>query len=236
MKKIKYNGHKYSGVVLCPMYSDTQFILPQHQEFAEVLIKTLLTNRILKLKRNIPIQYKVSSFNEVYGRLTIRYGRRKLKFLFVRISIIYPDIEEICQWNSRAQTLFEEDGIYGMYGLKDESLIKYSIDTVKNSIFYGEDKLPTVIDKAAYLWIRIARYQAFQNGNKRTGLLTGLIFLGMNQFIWKTNKDKNSKLYDISKSIALDKVPHEVLVGYIRENVIFNLKFMRTIYDNIIDR
>ncbi|SPS04243.1 type II toxin-antitoxin system death-on-curing family toxin [Latilactobacillus sakei] len=236
MKKIKYNGHKYCGVVLCPMYNDTKFIKPQHQEFGKILIKTLVNEGVLTLRKNSTFKYQVTAFNNIYGCLTIRYDKRKLKFLFVKLPILYPTIEMVCKWNKQAQRLFEEDGTYGLYGLKDKDLIDYTLDYAENSIYYEVDQLPTVTEKAAYLWERIARFQAFQNGNKRTGLLTGLMFLGVNQFVWGTNKKNiNNELYLMSKAIAVEKIGRNDLTRYIRQNISLDMRLMRATYDTLVD-
>ncbi|WHQ78067.1 Fic family protein [Latilactobacillus curvatus] len=235
MKKIKYNGHKYSGVVLCPMYNGTKFINPQHQEFGYILIKTLLKERILSVRADTKFKYQVTAYNDMYGCLTIRYGKRKLKFLFVKLPILYPTTDMVCKWNKQAQRLFEEDGTYGLYGLKDKSLIDYTLDYAGNSIFFGVDQLPTVTEKAAYIWERIARFQAFQNGNKRTGLLTGIMFLGVNQFVWGNKKNTDNELYKVSKAIAVGKIERNDLVNYIRSNVSFDMRRMRADYDKLVD-
>lgn len=235
MKKIKYNGHKYSGVALCPMYRDTNFIMAQVEEFGNIFIKTLFMDGILKSKKT-RIDYKVTLFNSAYGCLTIRQNRRKLKYLFVKVPILYPTTDMLCAWNVRAQKLFEEDGIYGLYGLKDENLVNYTLEHAEHSISFNEDQLPTVIEKAAYIWERTARFQAFQNGNKRTGLLTGLMFLGMNQFSWLDKKNTNNELYSISKRIAMEKISKEELVEYIKNHVKIDTKFMRVVYEKLIDK
>ncbi len=145
---------------------------------------------------------------------------------------IYPTLNEIINWNETAQKLFEENGIYGFFGLKDPSIIKHLLYIIKNSIVFGEDQFPTVITKAARIWYEIARFQAFNNGNKRTALLATVSFLMNNQLFFNFDDIENT-LYTISKKIASNKYKEKDVQIFIFNNVKVNFDLMNAVFKEL---
>ncbi|OIL77776.1 type II toxin-antitoxin system death-on-curing family toxin, partial [Oenococcus oeni] len=105
-------------------------------------------------------------------------------------------IDNMIDLNNQAETIFTEDGIYG---LKDRNGLD-SVLALMNQETFGRDYYPTIIDKASFLWYTIATKQLFHNGNKRTAFLSALIFLKINFFNLIVNNSE--KLYKISIDIA----------------------------------
>ncbi|MEM1214736.1 MAG: type II toxin-antitoxin system death-on-curing family toxin [Bacteroidota bacterium] len=62
-----------------------------------------------------------------------------------------------------------------------ESSLEYIVEIVKNKIFDNEI-YPSVSDKAAIYMFSIISNHVFQDGNKRTGLEAGLLFLKLNGY------------------------------------------------------
>ena len=145
------------------------------------------------------IQLKFKENDDNIKTIEVRFHQREMSF---------PSVENIVKFNQESQTLFEEKGIYGVTGLKDKGIVETAINNIgKNSVIFGQDQFPTVSQKAAHLWFKLARYQAFNNGNKRTGLLAALNFLENNNYhvdYEKLNLDRNY-FYNISKKIATGK-------------------------------
>lgn len=98
--------------------------------------------------------------------------------------MIYLTTKEIKRINDFGQAITSR-GIKPSYGIKDEKS-KNVLDSltyrVENSIVFGEDTLKTPIDKACKLFIEIATHQWFNNGNKRTAILTAIEFLMLNGY------------------------------------------------------
>jgi len=67
----------------------------------------------------------------------------------------------------------------GLDGMRDIGLLISAIEMPKSTMF-GEDLHESVFDKAAAYIFHIVCNHAFLDGNKRTGLVVGLIFLDMN--------------------------------------------------------
>jgi death-on-curing protein len=70
----------------------------------------------------------------------------------------------------------------GELGIADETQLEAIIDRAQNSKIFGHDPLETVVHKAAFLMHSLLRYHQFVDGQKRTGVSTAFIFLGLNGY------------------------------------------------------
>ena len=68
-----------------------------------------------------------------------------------------------------------------LIGLKDASALDMAVNQPQQEVF-GEELYPTIYDKAAILAINLAKRHPFQNGNKRTALVSMITFLMMNGY------------------------------------------------------
>jgi death-on-curing protein len=76
----------------------------------------------------------------------------------------------------------------GELGIADESQLDAIVDRAKNSRIFGRDVFETVIHKAAFFMHSLLRYHQFADGQKRTGISTAFIFLGLNGYtMWSRN-------------------------------------------------
>lgn len=74
----------------------------------------------------------------------------------------------------------------------NENNLDYLIEMVQSEMF-GEQLYPTLSDKAGLYMYNIIANHIFQDGNKRTGLEAGIVFLRINGF-------------NISASLRLDEI------------------------------
>lgn len=73
----------------------------------------------------------------------------------------------------------------GEPGVRDPGGIPGILDRMRESGVMGTDPFPTIFDKAAYLMHSILVYHPFTDGQKRTGLSSAFIFLGVNgYYLW----------------------------------------------------
>lgn len=124
-----------------------------------------------------------------------------MSLVIIDINPVNFDFEIMVALNQIARDLFEENGVYGV---KFDGQIKY----ILNASLYpplGVDYPMTILERAAFYWVRIATKQAYHNGNKRTALLSALAYLDLNGYIFdeealvhETGKD----MYGISVDIA----------------------------------
>lgn len=171
---------------------------------------------------NEKVEYKIEA-----DRIQLQMGFDIISIQINKREINLPSVEDIVELNKEAQSLFEEEGIYGVTGLKDRGIVETAISNIgKNSVFFGQDQFPTISQKAAHLWFKLARYQAFNNGNKRTGLLATLNFLENNSYhvqYEELNLDKNY-FYAVSKKIADDEWNEKDIQNFILKVCKLNLK------------
>lgn len=104
--------------------------------------------------------------------------------------------------------MFGEDGIYGV---KFEGQLKF----ILNAAMYppvGVDYPMTILERAAFYWIQIARKQAYHNGNKSTALLVMLTYLDANGYElneYSLEKKTAKYTYETTVDIANNKLNEE---------------------------
>jgi death on curing protein len=97
-------------------------------------------------------------------------------------------------------------GFGGRLGNLNLGFVDAAIDRAKHSQVYGQDQHPTIMDKTAAMMHSILRYHPFVDGQKRTGIATAFIFLGMNGWtMW--SRDYRSEVHF---AIEIAKGEHEV--------------------------
>lgn len=161
-----------------------------------------------KISRNIQI-------NE-YLEYVKRDGHNVSKYELTRLN--YPTKETLVKLNKYAQSFTDESRAYGIQGLKEVGLVENLLYRTENSIVFGEDQFPTISSKAAHFWYTLSRYQAFNNGNKRTGLLTVLYFLEANNLYLPLN----CKCFlNLSEDIANGRISENQLSKVVKGKVRF---------------
>lgn len=76
----------------------------------------------------------------------------------------------------------------GGEGVRDEGLLESALANPQNLFFYEG---ATIFECAAAYAKAIAQNHAFVDGNKRTGFIVAVVFLSINGFRLKPQKDKN---------------------------------------------
>lgn len=90
-----------------------------------------------------------------------------------------------------------------------------SIPNAINQSFDGEYLYPTIYDKSSYLWYSLSKYHCFIDGNKRTALVTTLVYLIINGYMLEIDK---LNLYDLCIDIANGKAKIDKISEYIAKN------------------
>ncbi|WP_125711199.1 type II toxin-antitoxin system death-on-curing family toxin [Lacticaseibacillus porcinae] len=122
--------------------------------------------------------------------------------------------EAMADINTQAEKMFREEYFYGV---KDCNTLSAILASVQES-YFGVDPYEGVVSKAATLWYKIATSQVFHNGNKRTALLSGIIFLDINGF--SLNEPNGNELYEITKKVANHQFSAKSLESYILQRLI----------------
>ncbi len=99
-------------------------------------------------------------------------------------------------------------------GIRESNLLS-SIPEAINQTFGGEELYPSIHIKAAYFWGKISKYHCFVDGNKRTALVTTIVFLKINNVEFNTSE---KSLYDTCINIACGLLDIEGISKYIEQN------------------
>ncbi|MEQ7215906.1 type II toxin-antitoxin system death-on-curing family toxin [Enterococcus asini] len=90
----------------------------------------------------------------------------------------YLTVKDIIKINAKLITTVSSGELIG---LKDAAALDMAVNQPQQEVF-GEELYPTIYDKASILAINLAKRHPFQNGNKRTALVSMITFLMMNGY------------------------------------------------------
>ena len=108
--------------------------------------------------------------------------------------------------------LISETG--GLHGIRDDGLLDSALNAPFQS-FDGVDAFPSIQQKAARLGYGIVKNHAFNDGNKRIGAHTMLVFLALNKIELDYTQDE---LVSVILSVADGKCSFNELLNWIIEH------------------
>jgi death-on-curing protein len=104
----------------------------------------------------------------------------------------------------------------GLLGLKDIGRLESVVASQFQNVF-GLELYPTLLHKAASIMRGIICDHPFLDGNKRTGILSAIIFLEMNGIIFAT---EDSQIEDFAVEVATKKLNIESIVDWLKQNTV----------------
>ncbi len=134
---------------------------------------------------------------------------------------------KIKRWLTGEQIKRIHDDLINTFGgdirIADESQLDALIDRAKHSEIFGFDPLETIVHKAAFLMHSLLRYHQFVDGQKRNGVSTAFIFLGLNGYtLWSRNV-----LEEVKYCIEITQDKHDIDdISNWPSNNIFNAKYL----------
>ena len=123
--------------------------------------------------------------------------------------MIYPTVEQVLIIHDRLVDLFG-----GTKGIRDVRMLESALFRPQIT-FGGKELHPDIYKKAAILIHGIIKNHPFVDGNKRTGMHTGISFLeenGINTHI------KRGELAQMAIKIAEDSATAEAIKDWLKEN------------------
>lgn len=108
---------------------------------------------------------------------------------------------------------FGELGAGSLYGVRDVHLFLLALNRPKTSVF-GDDLYVTLEEKAAALAHGIITMQAFVDGNKRTGILAGMLMLRENG---RAPIATPQALYEVATDVQARTMSQDDLVVWMRD-------------------
>jgi len=102
----------------------------------------------------------------------------------------------------------------GAQGLRDENALESALHRAENKANYGA---PDVFDLAAAYAFGLARNHAFVDGNKRTAIVTAILFLALNGY--RTTAD-NGRVYMFTMALAAGEVDEAGAAAFFRDHAV----------------
>lgn len=106
------------------------------------------------------------------------------------------------------------DDFGGSHGVRDEGRLESAI-TAPNQEVFGQELYPTIFDKSAVYIRAIIGDHPFTDGNKRTAVTTGVIFLKRNG-VEMTATPK--ELEDFAVRVAVDHLDIPAIAAWLKEH------------------
>lgn len=206
---------KIEGVLYIPNFSNER----QQEEFKEIFARSLNLDKVDKKDWKI----NINTYESVYS-VELLYDSKVIG-LWIVFDIPFQkiDLELLKNLNEKAGKMFREEWFYG---IKDADALKALLARVDNG-FFGIEPYPTTISKAKVFWYTIATKQMFNNGNKRTALLTALTFLRLNGY--NLDFKDSSELYNISMDLANKIMSEDDLEQYLLQKTQIDFEQMEEI-------
>lgn len=203
------------GVLYIPNFSNER----QQEEFKEIFARSLNLDKVDKKDWKI----NINTYESVYS-VELLYDSKVIGLWIVfDIPFQKMDLELFKALNEKAEKMFREEWFYG---IKDADALKALLARVDNG-FFGIEPYPTTISKAKVFWYTIATKQMFNNGNKRTALLTALTFLRLNGY--NLDFKDSSELYNISMDLANKIMSEDDLEQYLLQKTQVDFEQMEEI-------
>ncbi len=102
----------------------------------------------------------------------------------------------------------------GSHGTRDLERIKSVVDAVKQEVF-GVEQYRDIFEKAAVYIRNIIADHPFGDGNKRTGITAGVLFLKRNKIIFTA---KRGELEDFSVRVATEHLDISQIAKWLKQH------------------
>ena len=198
----------------------TNICRKQIYEYKKLFAKSINLNQVDKRRWKLSFR----KYNQQLYKLSF-YFDNVLEGYWYIIPKEHPklNIDILSYINEESEKLLKEEWFYGV---KDNDGLSSLLGQVDNS-FFGVTPYPTILYKAAYFWYTISTKQMFNNGNKRTALLTALLYLKLNGYSFDILNEV--AFYNISIDVANKKISFNQLYQYILRHSYIDFGFSRKI-------
>jgi death-on-curing protein len=105
------------------------------------------------------------------------------------------------------------DASGGSQGVRDQGRVVSALAAMQQEVF-GQELYATIFEKAAALLRGIIADHPFVDGNKRTGIMSALIFLNLNDYDTFGLADKD--LEDFAVQVAVEHLDIPAIAGWLQ--------------------
>jgi death-on-curing protein len=100
----------------------------------------------------------------------------------------------------------------GAQGLRDENALESALHRARNKADYGD---PDIFELAGAYAFGLARNHAFVDGNKRTAIVTAMLFLALNGYRMTAD---NGRVYIFTMALAAGEIEEAGAAKFFREH------------------
>ena len=139
------NDERYSGIIINAYHTSQQLF-----EVENLLAKTyMIDNGRDSLDRVEAVKLKDLKI-DANKIILLKNGKLVDQFVTMQIDTIIPTLDDLINFNSQAQKLYPEKGVYGLLGLKskeDENRLKYTLETAETRFIMVKKNCPLLQQK-----------------------------------------------------------------------------------------
>lgn len=209
-----FNGEHYDGLFFNAGYTEAQ-----KNQLMQIIKNNFDYGNTNQFEMTVAIQTLNPDF--AYEVLTVRTsGYQLLKLLIKPYLDEELTTDDLILMNQAAQSDYGNSQT--IFPVRTLDHIEYLTTFVDFPYLFGVNQLPTIVDRAIYLWTNIGRYQSFGNGNKRTALMAMLTCLYKNFYVFPDEPEIAEELYQLSKGIAVGVIGDEEVKKFILSNLILD--------------
>lgn len=100
----------------------------------------------------------------------------------------------------------------GSQGVRDRERLKSALAGMRQEVF-DQELYPTIFEKAAVLLRGVIADHPFVDGNKRTGMMSALVFLNLNSYDTASLTDK--ELEDFAVQVAVEHLSIPIIAAWL---------------------
>lgn len=130
--------------------------------------------------------------------------------------MIYLNTSQVIDYNYQLQISASKEA---SPQVSDKELLTSTLERIEYSIVFGQDQFPTLATKAAHLWYMLSRFQVFNNGNKRTSIISMLTMLELNYQGFIYNQVTVNDIYHLTKDISVNKCEEDKLRDFVSSSI-----------------
>lgn len=208
-----FDGARYDGLFFNSGYTEAQ-----KNQLIQIIKSNFDYGNTNQFEIDVTLQTLNPDFS--YEVLTVQTkGYQLLKLLVKPYLDEELTADDLVMMNQAAQADYGQK----VFPVRTLDHIKYLTTFIDYPYLFGVNQLPTIVDRAIYLWTNIGRYQSFGNGNKRTALMAMLTCLYKNFYVFPDEPEIAEELYQFSKGIAVGTIGDKELKEFILSHLILNL-------------
>lgn len=106
----------------------------------------------------------------------------------------------------------------GFFAVYNENALEYLVEAPQ-AVYFGQERYPSIFEKAACYAYFIIKDHIFTDGNKRTGMKSALLFLELNGYTMNENVSIDH-IVNLALGIAKNELEFDDIVNFFKNNAL----------------